>query len=272
MATDGVDWNGYRLYMQRRRYAKGTIWARWSTARHWVEWCGEAWQAATFEDVEDWIGFRAVSAAGSRNLLVYLRAFYRWALRTGLLTDDPTRLVDPFATPRRLPRPAADADIALLLHDSDPRLVAVVALMAGAGLRCVECSRLDWVDVDLISGRVRVIGKGDRERVLDVSDDVRRRLSRLDTTAGAVFVGPTGARLSPARISQMVNRAFRTFGLATTAHQLRHRFATTALGVPGADLLAVRDALGHSSVAVTQIYTALLPSRVTAMSRAVTLP
>ena len=89
---------------------------------------------------------------------------------------------------------------------------------------------------------------------------------------GAVFVGPTGRRLAPYRVSQLVNQALHADGHVETAHQLRHRCATAALQVPGADLLAVRDMLGHSSVSTTQGYTAVVPGRAAATSRAVRLP
>lgn len=257
--------------MRRRGYSREVIWARFANANRWVRWCAD-WRSATFEDVEDWIAERDVSPASSRNLLGYVRAFYRWALRQGLLERDPTRLVDPYRVPHRLPRPATDDSIHAVLAMADSPLAAMVALMAGAGLRCCEVSRLDWADVDLLAGRIHVRGKGSKERVLDVSEDVRRRLAALDTVAGPMFVGARGRRLSPARVSQVVCRAFDAVESDTVAHQLRHRFATTALRLPGADLLAVRDALGHSSVATTQIYTAIVPGRVAAMSRAVTLP
>ena len=269
---DPVDWAGYGEYMRRRRYHRGTVSSRLAAARDWVRFAGPDWRAATFDDVEDWLAGRGLTPGSSRNLIVYLRAFYRWAVRHGVTVADPTAMVEPIRLPHRLPRPADEVVIRDLLGLGDPVLGALVALMAGAGLRCVECSRLDWTDIDLVAGKVRVIGKGDRERVLDVSDAVRRRLARLDTVGGAVFVGPTGVRLSPARVSQYVNRAVRATGSPVTAHQFRHRFATQALDRADGDILAVRDALGHSSVATTQIYTALRPGRVAEMSRAVTLP
>jgi len=89
---------------------------------------------------------------------------------------------------------------------------------------------------------------------------------------GAVFTGPTGARLTAARVSQRVSRGFVAIGSSTTAHQLRHRCATQALQQPGVDLLAVRDLLGHSSVATTQVYTAVVPGRTAAASRALSMP
>jgi len=257
--------------MVRRRYSKEVVWARFANAVRWVEWCDD-WRTATFDDVECWIAERDVSPASSRNLVGYLRAFYRWAMRQGSCDRDPTQMVDPFHVPGRLPRPATEEHIAVVLRDAEPQLAAMVALMAGGGLRCCEVSRLDWCDIDLVGARVRMTGKGMRQRVVTVSDRVRDRLAALDTTAGAVFVGPSGRRLSPARISQIVCRAFRAKGTTVVAHQLRHRFATLALQVDGADLLMVRDALGHANVSTTQIYTKVVPSRVDAMSRIVSIP
>jgi integrase/recombinase XerC len=271
VSSHGVDLDQYRRYMRRRRYSREVIWARFANAVRWVAWC-EDWRTATFDDVEDWIADRDVTPATARNLLGFVRAFYRWAMRQGLVDVDPTQLVEPFRVPRRLPRPAGDDDIARALDGADAELAAIIGLMAGAGLRCCEVSRLEWANVDLLAGTVTVRGKGDRERRIDVCRDVVRLLAALDAVDGPVFVGPSGKRRSPARVSQLVGARFHDLERPVTAHQLRHRFATKALEQPGADLLAVRDVLGHSSVATTQIYTAVVPGRAAAMSRAVTLP
>ena len=256
--------------MLRRGYAKETIWARSANARRWVRWCPD-WRTATFHDVETWVDRRRVSPASSRNLIGYLRAFYRWAMREGLCEANPTLMVDRYRLPRRLPRPADDTAIAEVLSQVDTRTAAMIALEAGGGLRCCEVSRLDWADVDLIEGRVRVLGKG-RQRIVHLPTWARDHLAALERSDFAVFTGRGGRRLSPARISQIVCRAFHAAGHRTVAHQLRHRAATVALAQPGADLLAVRDFLGHASVSATQIYAAIAPSRVVAMSRAIPAP
>jgi integrase/recombinase XerD len=275
MAHGGVSFDEYRTYMLRRGYARGTIRTRLSVARAWCARHDIA--SATWCDVEAWVFARHLSAGSMRNLLVNLRAFYRWALRDGLTGDDPTRLVDRPPVPLRLPRPAPEHDIGRLFACGDIQLRALIALMACAGLRCVECSRLDWSDVDLAAATVIVNGKGSRERLIDLSPDVGRALAELALhTPGrridAVFVGPTGRRLSPARVSQRIARASVAAGVDVRAHRLRHRCATQALQQPGADLLAVRDLLGHSSVSTTQIYTAVIPGRTAATSRALRLP
>jgi site-specific recombinase XerD len=270
-----VDFGAYRRYMRARGYAHGVVWTRIAVARDWLEHTGGRLDV-DHRHVERWVIGRDVSAGTARNYLVALRAFYRWARREGLAAHDPTELADRPPVPRRLPRPAPDRDIARLLELADVQLRALVAVMACAGLRCVECSRLDWDDVDFAAATVIVCGKGSRERLIDLSSDVVAALAALALATsgrgGAVFAGPTGRRMSPARVSQRVARAFAELGLATRAHQLRHRCATTALQQPGADLLAVRDLLGHASVSTTQGYTAVIPGRTATTSRALRLP
>jgi site-specific recombinase XerD len=269
-----VDLDAYRRYMHGRCFAHNTLWARLAVARDWTGRHPDL--VASYRDVECWAAAKALTPGSTRNLLVNLRALYRWAMREGLATADPTALADRPSVPTRLPRPAPERDIGRLFVTGDIQLRAAIALMACAGLRCVECSRLDWSDVDIPAGTVIVNGKGRRERLIDLSPDVVRALAQLRLasrrTVGAVFVGPTGARLTAARVSQRVSRGFAALGSTTRAHQLRHRCATQALRQPGVDLLAVRDLLGHASVATTQIYTAVMPGRTAAASKALRLP
>lgn len=265
----------YRRHLAGR-VAATTVGPRMAVARQWCE-LHPALDAVTFRDVEQWIGDRALAPSSSRALLVSLRAFYRYLMREGIAATDPTALVDRAPVGARLPRPAPERDIGRMFRDTvDPRMRALLALMALAGLRCIECSRLDWRDVDLPGGVIRVDGKGNRERVLAVSPDVvaalRAHAVESGRRAGAVFVGPAGHRLAPYRVSQLVNVYLHAAGFRFSAHQLRHRCATAALQVPGADLLAVRDLLGHSSVATTQIYTAVIPGRAAATSRQLAIP
>lgn len=271
---DSVDLDAYRRYMAGL-YPRTTVRPRFAVAGEWLRRHPDP-EAATWRDVEQWTRDRGLSASSTRALLVCLRAFYRWLQREGLASHDPTALAARPRVPARLPRPAPDREVARMAQTADVQLRALIALMACAGLRCVECSRLDWRDVDLAAGTVIVNGKGSRERSIDLSTDVIRALVALRLASsrhvGAVFVGPSGRRYAPYRVSQRVNQAIRAAGYSHTAHQLRHRCATAALQVPGADLLAVRDLLGHASVSTTQIYTACLPGRTAATSRALQLP
>lgn len=270
-----IDLDSYRRYMRGRGFARGTLWARLAVAGDWLAHTGGRLDV-DHRTVERWAAGRGLTASSTRNLLVNLRAFYRWCQREGCAASDPTTLADRPTLPRRLPRPAPDRDIATVARTAGAQLAALLALMACAGLRCVECSRLDWSDVDLTAATVIVNGKGSRERLIDLSPDVVRALAghalaRPGRPVGAVFVGPAGGRMTAAAVSQAVGRAFAAAGSPVRAHQLRHRCATVALAHCG-DLLAVRDLLGHSSVATTQIYTAVMPGRTAAASRALTMP
>ena len=221
--------------------------------------------------VETWIAGHKITAHSQRNTIGYLRAFYRWALREGLVDVDPTRSSTGRACPACC-RGRRDEHVAHVLGGAGAELTAIIDWMACGGLRCCEVAALSWCDVDLSAGSVRGMGKGSKERLVYLGDDVLALLAGLDGVAGPVFPGQDGGHRSAARVSQMVCRAFRAAGYPTTAHQLRHRAATTALQVPGADLLAVRDMLGHSSVSTTQGYTAVVPGRAAATSRAVRMP
>jgi len=261
----------YHLYMRRRRFAPGTVAARISCARRYVTEVD--WRGADFHEIEEWVYSHKITPRSQRNEIGYLKAFYRWALREGLVDRDPTGLVDAPRLPMLLPRPAPDAHIEHVLAGADVETAAVVVLMACGGLRCTEIAELRWCDVDLSEEWVHVMGKGRRERRIFLAPEVLAYLAALDGTEGPVFpaVLADGHR-SAARISQLVCRTFRAAGFPTTAHQLRHRAATEAYKATGGNLLAVRDFLGHASVATTQIYTKLVPGEAARASRAVSLP
>jgi integrase/recombinase XerD len=274
MAQTLVDLAAYRSYM-RQRFSMNTVRPRMMIAREWVARHPDP-STATYRDVERWMRDRALSASSTRNMIVCLRALYRWLIREGLVLSDPTVLVDRPRVPRRMPRPADDIELARLLRSPDPQLRALYALMGFAGLRCVECSRLDWRDVDLAGGWLIADGKGRIERRQPLCDDVVRTLIALRIASphrnGAVFVGPHGGRLEPWRVSQLVNESIRASGSPTTAHQLRHRYATNLAQRPGVDLLAVRDLLGHASIATTQIYTQGAGGRAEELARSMKFP
>lgn len=256
--------------MRRRNWARGTRLKRAGEARHYVT-AVPGWRTATWRDVESYLDGRDVAPTTQRDVVSNLRAFYRWAGREGYCAADPTALVDTPKVPRRLPRPARPDDIAQALVAATPRVAAMVALMAGAGLRCCEVAALTWDDVDLIAGTARVVGKGDRERVVGLAPDVERRLFLLDTGPGPVFLNAYGRPCSRAVVSQTVNALFVELGLSARAHRLRHWHATDALARDGS-LAKVRDMLGHATAATTEMYAALVPGAATDLQRATTLP
>jgi integrase/recombinase XerC len=148
------------------------------------------------------------------------------------------------------------------------RNLAIVELFYSGGLRVSELQGLAMESIDLIGERLRVLGKGRKERIVPVGRMALRALrgyyearavviaNATRPDARAVFVGQTGRRLSVRQVQNIVGEFLRSVagesGLST--HSLRHTFATHMLDA-GADLLAVKELLGHASLSTTQIYT-----------------
>src|SRR4029077_13904703 len=122
---------------------------------------------------------------------------------------DPTERIDRPRLPRRLPRPARLDDVELVIAGAEPRIAAVMLLMADAGLRCCEVARLEWRDVDLGVGVMIVRGKGDRDRMIGLTPRLAAALAAFDDVDGPVF----GRTVTPARLSQLVNRELRGAGV-----------------------------------------------------------
>lgn len=261
---------GWWAYMRRKRWARGTRIKRLMEASRYRE-AVPGWQTATWRDVERYVDGRDVAASTSRDIVSNLHAFYRWAGREGYCEHDPTALVDTVKVPKRLPRPARPDDIARALEIAAPRLAAIIALMAGCGLRCCEVAALRWDDIDLAAGVARVIGKGDRERTVWLGPGVVARLAALDTTTGPVFLNAYGRPASRAVISQNVNELFEQAGMTARAHRLRHWHATEALAQCGR-IEVVRDMLGHVSTATTEGYAQLVAGVAATVQQAIRLP
>ena len=205
-----------------------------------------------------------------------VRAFTAWATRTGLIDEDPAvTLVAPRGH-RELPavlRPAQVHEVlstaAVRADDADPvhlRDVAVLEVMYATGVRVSELVGLDVDSIDWERSAVRVLGKGDKERVTPFGTPARQALEEwlaggrprlLAPTSGhALFLGARGARLDARVVRRMVHQIL---GLVPEApdigpHGLRHSMATHLLE-GGADLRSVQEALGHASIGTTQIYT-----------------
>ena len=205
----------------------------------------------------------------------------------GHLTRDPTTSLRSPRKARTLPAVLDQAEIARMLaapalaaKENPPkdralgellvaRDTAVLEVLYSAGLRVAECSGLDLTDVDLAEGSVRVLGKGNKERIALLGTPAtramktwfgaRRTLLTMRRRRGevATFINARdGGRLTTRSMARLVKAAARTAGLARdiSPHTLRHSFATHLLD-NGADLRVVQELLGHESLSTTQIYT-----------------
>lgn len=183
-----------------------------------------------------------------------LHLFYKWAIDWGHLTDDPTTRVPRPKLRRRLPRPIDTGDLVVALQMAGPMMRTWLTLMAFAGLRCIEVSRIESDDVMFGERLLRVHGKGDKERMVPMHADVERQLRAIVMPSrGRVFQRPRGGPYPAGQVSREVSSFFDGLGINATAHQLRHHFGTHAYRV-SRDIRVVQELMGHTSPAVTSLY------------------
>jgi integrase/recombinase XerC len=215
---------------------------------------------------------RGLSGRSLARTLSAWRSFYRF-----LLVHDPAVKDDPCAglhapkAHRRLPAVLSpDEAVQLVRIEGDEPLAvrdrALFELAYSSGLRLAELAGVDVDRLDLVTGEVRVLGKGAKERIVPVGAPARAALRAwLQVRAGlcasaepAVFVGRSGRRLSPRAIERRLAEWAQRQGLGRHVHphMLRHSFASHRLQSSG-DLRAVQEMLGHASIASTQVYTHL---------------
>ncbi len=215
-----------------------------------------------------------LSARTAARRLSCLRQFYRFLLREGVRTDDPTQTLDSPRLPRSLPKYLCVAEVdELLATASDlpgrPGLLAVAALemLYVTGLRVSELLALRRTALATGAAMLAVRGKGGRERLVPLGGAARR------SAAALLLAGPESPWLFPGRDPRraMTRQGFALLlkPVASSAgidparvspHVLRHSFASHMLA-RGADLRSLQSLLGHADIATTQIYTHVLPDR-----------
>ncbi|HEX5324401.1 MAG TPA: tyrosine recombinase XerC [Capsulimonadaceae bacterium] len=213
-----------------------------------------------------------------------LRSFFQFLTRQGVLAESPALGIRSPRLDKPLPKFLRSDEVEALLsapmtQAEDPDLAqrdtALLELLYASGMRAGELVRMDVLDVDFGQGIARVIGKGDKERMVLLGTKAaealavyieggRKNLARRNGNPKdpALFVNRFGKRLSDRGVRKLFDKycGLASVSLKITPHVLRHTFATHMLS-NGADLRFVQELLGHSSIATTQIYTHVTPER-----------
>lgn len=227
-------------------------------------------------DVETYIqGLRqrSLSAATTKRRLGCLKVFFQWLESTGIIVENPLlRLKLTIKQPRRLPRAITRADLRRLVRhasqtSSSPNGIATdlaILLMATTGIRVAELVALKIQDIEPTDGRIRVHGKGSRERTVFVTDltllkRLRRHVAKrqkISPTHGRLFVNQRGLPLTTSAFRTHLRKASDASKVTKriTPHMLRHTAATLLLE-EGVDIRVVQRLLGHQSISTTEIYT-----------------
>ena len=292
--TVGERWGEYlRL---GRRMSPHTISAYLADLRSLLDFLSLR-QDATEEQLRDALTQRAIRSwlaqtladGGARSTIARhtaaIRNFTTWALREGILPSDPAALLSSPRADQRLPSPLDESDARMLLNAardeaatggaSQIRNSAILELTYACGLRVSEVCALDVSSLNREALTVRVVGKGNKERVVpygppaaDALDHwlVRGRPQLAGERSGqALFLGDKGGRIDPRIVRSMVHKMAAHAGVHDVApHGLRHSTATHLLQ-GGADLRAVQEMLGHSSLSTTQRYTHVDTARLSAI-------
>ncbi|MDP6979916.1 MAG: tyrosine recombinase XerC [Myxococcota bacterium] len=260
---------------------------------------GPSLRAISAADVRRWLVslHATVTPTTQGRKLASIRAFFRFLLREGDVEADPTEGLPMPKVPRRPPRPLAVDDCYALVNapavaprragrgkpDAETeddatfeqrmalRDLALIEFLYGTGLRVGELVSLDVRDVELREGRVRVMGKGRKERVVPVPRAARERLEawlaerqRPGILAEPLFTALRRGRpdevkrLSDREVRRILERLAQASGVHDRVHphRLRHSYATHLLDM-GADLREIQELLGHASLSTTQKYTAV---------------
>lgn len=213
-----------------------------------------------------WLHDRRLSRATITRKLAALRSGFSFLARRGLMHRNPAREVGTPRLAQRLPSFLPVDEAWGLLESPVPDTIqgrrdrAILEVLYATGLRVAELCGLDLADVDPFQRSVRVVGKGNKERIVPVGDQALRALDAyLDVRPpgdGPLFQNGRGGRLTVRSVHRIVKARALIAGIArpVSPHTLRHTFATHMLD-QGADLRLIQDLLGHSRLSTTQKYT-----------------
>jgi integrase/recombinase XerD len=222
-----------------------------------------------------WIAELGLNAASQSRILSGIRSFYKYCFIEQIVRKDPTTLLESPKQKRALPDVLSFAEIEAIIGQIDlsnpegGRNKAILETMYSCGLRVSEVVNLRISCLYLDVGYVRVIGKGDKERLVPIGDtaakyiriyqqDIRTHVTIKPGNEDILFLNRRGAKLTRVMIFLFLRDLARLSGITKniSPHTFRHSFATH-LVEGGADLRAVQEMLGHESITTTEIYTHL---------------
>jgi integrase/recombinase XerD len=231
------------------------------------------------KDIESfilWINEMGLAATSQARILAGIRAFYKYLLVEDLLDDDPTELLEGPRLNRKIPEVLSYPEIQRMLDGIDLSLPqanrnrAILEVLYACGLRVSELVNLKMSNLFLEAGFIKVIGKNDKERLVPIGAEARKRLliyienerkllkNIKSSEENIVFLNRRGHRLTRVMVFYIIKECAENAAIVKniSPHTFRHSFATH-LVEGGADLKAVQDMLGHESITTTEIYTHL---------------
>ncbi|MCW3126159.1 MAG: integrase [Bacteroidetes bacterium] len=230
---------------------------------------------AHLEDFIKWINEIGMDAHSQARIISGIRAFYKYLLMEDVLSLNPTELLLTPRLSRKLPDTLSIEEINGLIETLDQstpegvRNKAMLETLYGCGLRVSELVNLKISDMFLDVEFIKVIGKGNKERLIPIGseaikyirlyqDNIRVHITPKKGEEDILFLNKRGSRLSRVMVFYIIKACAASMGLKKTIspHTFRHSFATHLIE-GGADLRAIQEMLGHASITTTEIYTHL---------------
>ena len=264
---------GYNYYLRMERaMSQNTVASYCSDVEKFLKFYGGRIEDVSVADVEEYLQSReALSERSQARVLSSLKSFFDWLVMDKVIKDNPCDRVDAPKIGRYLPNVLSEEEVTALI-DSVPldtwqgvRDKAILEVLYGCGLRVSEAVALQISSVFLKEGFIRVIGKGNKERLVPLGEMAVEAINAyLDVrpnpddavSSDILFLNRFGRSLSRVSMFNMIKRQAVATGIRKeiSPHTFRHSFATHLLE-HGADLRVVQEMLGHESISTTEIYT-----------------
>ena len=269
----------YEAYLKiERAMSRNTVASYCSDVEKFMAYVDCGPELLTSEDIEAYLQSRSlISKRSQARILSSIRSFFGWLVLEGVMTDNPCDLVDFPKLGRYLPDVLSIEEVEAIIESVDTsswqgmRNRALLEILYGCGLRVSEAVSLKISCLYFDEGFIRVIGKGDKERLVPVgemaADAVNAYLEHRpapcdQTSDDLVFLNRFGSSLSRQSVFKMIKAQALAAGVRKdiSPHTFRHSFATH-LVENGADLRVVQEMLGHESITTTEIYTHIETSK-----------
>ncbi len=273
--------NAFRAYLQlEKNYSKHTITAYTKDVTTFSRFCTEQHALNDITDVDyatirSWIVSLVRANISNRSVnrkIASLRAYYTFLQKTAQITTSPLAKHKALKTDTKIVVPFSEAEMEKIHSDisfhcdfEGIRDKLIIELLYTTGIRRAELVRLQLADIDLARHSLSVLGKRNKERILPLLPGIisqiqsyleqRSQLKKIEDTT-SFFLTKKGFKIYEMLVYRVINKylSLISFKLKKSPHMMRHTFATHLLN-RGADLNAIKELLGHSSLASTQVYT-----------------
>lgn len=231
-----------------------------------------------YQDFQNYLSYLndlKINARSQSRVISSMRSFFKFLILEKIIKENPTELLENPKTGKKLPEFLTIEEIELLVNQIDrskkegERNLAIIEVLYGCGLRVTELIELKISEIYWEEGFIRIIGKGNKERLVPLGkiaskhlkiylNEIRVHQKVKDLFVDHVFINKNGSKISRVMIFKIVKKLTEKAGIQKniSPHSLRHSFATH-LVQGGADLRSVQEMLGHQSITTTEVYTHL---------------